>query len=71
MGEYRVEEVIKYLKALLALQIATYETSESAERAEVLLARAGLAHGEIAELTGKSYAAVAKRMSRAKRRDRQ
>ena len=63
-----MEEVVKYLKALLALQVATYEAGESPGKAEVLLARAGLPYGEIAELTGKSYAGVAKTMSRAKRR---
>ena len=59
-----MEETVKYLKALIALQAAAYETSEASEKAEVLLSRAGLSHGEIAELLGKSYAAVAKTMSR-------
>lgn len=63
-----MEEVVKYLKALLALQVAMYEASEPPEKAEVVLAKAGLPYGEIAELTGKTYAGVAKTMSRAKRR---
>ena len=62
-----MEEVVKYLKALLALQVAIYEASEAPGKTEILLANAGLAYGEIAELTGKTYAGVAKTMSRAKR----
>jgi hypothetical protein len=62
-----MEDVVKYLKALLALQIGSFEASEAPGKAEVLLARAGLPYGEIAELTGKTYAGVAKTLSRAKR----
>lgn len=60
-----MEEVAKYLKALLVLQIAAHEASESTAKTEVMLSRAGLSHGEIAELLGKSYAAVAQTVSRA------
>ena len=62
-----MEEVVKYLKALLALQAALYEATESSEKVEILLARAGLPYGEIAELTGKTYTGVAKTLSRAKK----
>lgn len=60
-----MEELVKYLKALVALQVATHEAGESAIKVEPLLARAGLTHGEIADLLGKSYMAVAKTVSRA------
>jgi DNA-directed RNA polymerase specialized sigma24 family protein len=61
------DEATKYLKALVALQIVAYEASEASEKTELLLARAGLSHGEIAELLGKNYNAVAKTLSRAGR----
>jgi len=60
-----MDEFAKYLKALLALQIAAYEAGDGSIKTELLLSRAGLSHGEIAELLGKNYAAVAKMLSRA------
>jgi len=60
-----VDELVKYLKALVALQVASYEAGEGSVKTELLLSRAGLSHGEIAELLGKNYAAVAKVLSRA------
>ena len=65
-----MEELVKYLKALIVLQVALYEAGQSPGRAELLLARAGLTHTEIAEILGKSYMAVAKTMSRAGRAKR-
>ena len=61
------DELVKYLKAQLALQVAAYESGEKPVKTEVLLARAGLSHGEIAELLGKKYGAVAQTVSRAER----
>jgi hypothetical protein len=60
-----MDELVKYLKALVALQVTSYEAGEGSVKTELLLARAGLSHSEIAELLGKNYAAVAKTLSRA------
>jgi DNA-directed RNA polymerase specialized sigma24 family protein len=66
-----VEELIRYARALLLLQLkqvaALAETGRGpAVRAEVLLADAGFGAREIADLLGKNYAAVAKAVSRAR-----
>jgi DNA-directed RNA polymerase specialized sigma24 family protein len=62
------EDSAKYLKALLALQVLSYEAGDTPVKTELLLARAGLSHREIADLLGKSYDAVAQTVSRAGRR---
>ncbi|MGQ0553239.1 MAG: phasin family protein [Planctomycetota bacterium] len=62
----RVEELIKYMKALTYLQLQTSLGREVVGRPEVLLARAGFSHREIGELLGKTTAAVAKTISRSK-----
>jgi DNA-directed RNA polymerase specialized sigma24 family protein len=61
-----MEEVVKYLKALVALQAQAMSPEESVAKPEILLSRAGLKAGEIAELLGKKTTAVAKTLSRAK-----
>jgi DNA-directed RNA polymerase specialized sigma24 family protein len=66
-----VEELIRYARALLLLQLKQVEMSASGGkapviRAELLLADAGLGAREIADLLGKSYPAVAKAISRAR-----
>jgi len=66
-----VEELVRYARALLLLQLKQVETSAQAGkgpvvRAEVLLADAGFGAREIADLLGKNYAAVAKTLSRAR-----
>jgi hypothetical protein len=64
-----MEELIKYMKALVVLQLrAMYTRDEGGEppKPELLLSQAGFLAREIAELTGKSQTAVAKTISRAK-----
>jgi DNA-directed RNA polymerase specialized sigma24 family protein len=66
-----VEELIRYARAMLLLQLKQVEMSASGGkapviRAELLLADAGFPAREIAELLGKNYAAVAKAVSRAR-----
>ena len=55
-----------YLKALVYLQAQTLSEEGPKVKAEVLLARAGLAYKEIAEVLGKKEMAVAKAVNRAK-----
>jgi predicted transcriptional regulator len=57
-----VEELIKHLKALVLLELQRGDIAQP----EVLLARAGYTHREIAEMIGKSQMAVSKAISRAK-----
>lgn len=59
-----MDEMLRYLKALVALNAAALDETEERPRAEVLLDRAGLSIQEIADALGKSYPAVAKTLSR-------
>ena len=66
-----MQELVRYARALLLLQLKQVEMSAQAGkgpviRAEVLLADAGFGAREIADLLGKNYAAVAKALSRAR-----
>lgn len=61
-----IKELLKYTKALLAIQILALGTTEDAAKPEILLARAGLTAREIAALLGKKPAAVAKAIQRGK-----
>ena len=61
-----MEELVKYMKALVYLQAQLISSGEAGVKAEVLLARAGFAYKEIADIMGKSEMAVAKTVSRAK-----
>jgi DNA-directed RNA polymerase specialized sigma24 family protein len=66
-----VEELIRYARALLLLQLKQIEITAQAGkgpaiRAELLLADAGFGAREIADILGKNYAAVAKAVSRAR-----
>ena len=66
-GRDSMEEFVRYLKALVYLQAQQINLlEEAAVKAEVLLAKAGLPHREIAEILGKTEAAVSKAVSRAK-----
>ena len=66
----KMDELIKYMRALVLLQVhaPTPAGASAGPKPEVLLARAGFPHKEIADLLGKSAGAVAKSVSRAKAR---
>ena len=59
------DDILPYLKALILLQLEALR-DESDEKPELLLHRAGIGMPEIAEMLGKTYAAVAKTINRAK-----
>jgi hypothetical protein len=60
-----MEELIKYMKALMLLQLHMGKEGLTA-KPELLLAKSGFAHKEIAELLGKNADAVSKIIRRAK-----
>jgi DNA-directed RNA polymerase specialized sigma24 family protein len=64
VDESTVNELLKYIKALVVLQIQALNKTEDHVKLELLLARAGLPVRDIAELLGKSQAAVAKAIQR-------
>jgi DNA-directed RNA polymerase specialized sigma24 family protein len=71
LPEDLVEELVRYARALLLLQLKQVEMSAHTGkgpiiRAEILLADAGFGVQETADLLGKKYAAVAKAVSRAR-----
>lgn len=64
-----MEEFVKYLRGLLLLSVARAQeeaarTGRTQPRLELLLADAGFAHREIADILNKSQVAVAKAVSR-------
>jgi DNA-directed RNA polymerase specialized sigma24 family protein len=59
------DELIKYTKALLVLELQSLNKTEDPVKPEILLARAGLTAREIAELLGKNPTAVTKALQRA------
>jgi len=61
-----MDELIKYLKALVYLQAQEFSGDGSSMKSDVLLAKAGLSYKEIAEILGKSEPAIAKSVSRAR-----
>jgi IS30 family transposase len=60
-------ELTKYMKGILAVQVHSLIKVDDSIKPEVLLARAGMSAREIAEILGKSQAAVAKTIERAKK----
>lgn len=60
-----MDEMIKYLRALVYLQAEVVANLEGAARPEVLLGLAGLPHKEIASIVRKSQVAVSKAINRA------
>lgn len=62
-----MDELVKYLKALVYLQVQTMSGGEAFQKPELLLNRAGLTAREIADILGKNPAAVAKAIERAKK----
>jgi DNA-directed RNA polymerase specialized sigma24 family protein len=65
MDDKNGNELVKYTKALLLLQIQGLNKTDDPVKPEVLLSRAGLNAREIANLLGKNSTAVAKAIQRA------
>jgi DNA-directed RNA polymerase specialized sigma24 family protein len=61
-----MDELIKYVKALVYLQAHQLSGEAPLVKTEVLLARAGLSYKEIAHMLGKKELAIAKSLSRAR-----
>jgi hypothetical protein len=61
-----MEELIKYMKALVYLQVQSIAGTSAFGKPEVLLSKAGFKAREIGDILGKKEAAVAKTLSRAK-----
>jgi hypothetical protein len=64
IGGDRMDELIKYLRALVYLQARQLSGEAMAVKTEILLANAGLSYREISDMTGKSEPAIAKAVSR-------
>jgi DNA-directed RNA polymerase specialized sigma24 family protein len=65
MDDKNGNELVKYTKAMLLLQIQGLNKTDDPVKPEVLLSRAGLNAREIADLLGKNSTAVAKAIQRA------
>lgn len=61
-----MDEMLRYMKAMVFLQLQSLTGADTFGKPELLLAKAGFPQKEIAELLGKSPAAVAKVISRAR-----
>lgn len=61
-----MDELLKYMKALVYLQVQSLAGASSFGKPEVLLSKAGFKHREIADILGKNEAAVQKTISRSK-----
>ena len=61
-----MDELVKYLRALVYLQAQQLNNDEPRPKPEILLKNAGLSYKEIADVLGKSEPAVAKAVSRAR-----
>lgn len=61
-----MDELIKYVKALVYLQAQQMSGEAPLVKSEVLLAKAGLSYKEIAAILGKKELAIAKSLSRAR-----
>jgi DNA-directed RNA polymerase specialized sigma24 family protein len=69
MDESALSELLRYARALVAIQIRALSKEEVKEKPEILLARAGLPVKEIAELLGKNPDAVKKAIQRAGKKE--
>jgi DNA-directed RNA polymerase specialized sigma24 family protein len=65
MDDKNGNELVKYAKALLLLQLQGLNKTDEPVKPEVVLSRAGLNAREIADLLGKNSTAVAKAIQRA------
>lgn len=61
-----MDELLRYMRALVFLQLQSLTGEETFGRPELLLSKAGFPQKEIADLLGKTPAAVAKTISRAR-----
>lgn len=66
MNDDLANELLKHLRALLLLQMAQAPDHNTAQKAELLLSRAGFAIKEIAQLVGKNESTVGVTIHRAK-----
>jgi DNA-directed RNA polymerase specialized sigma24 family protein len=64
MDDQNSNELVKYTKALLLLQLQGLSKTDDPMKPELLLARAGLNAREIGELLGKNAGAIAKAIQR-------
>jgi DNA-directed RNA polymerase specialized sigma24 family protein len=65
-----MEELVKYMRAMVVLQLQALPNDEASQKPELLLSRAGFTAREIADILGKNQAAVAKAIERAKKASR-
>ena len=65
MHDHATNELLKYTKALVLLQLQALNKSEEPAKPEVLLSRAGLTPREIAEILRKNQGAIVKALQRA------
>jgi DNA-directed RNA polymerase specialized sigma24 family protein len=61
-----MDELLKYMKALVALQSRAILETQPGMKLELVLRTAGLNYREIAEILGKTEAAVAKTITRSR-----
>jgi hypothetical protein len=61
-----MDELIKYVRALVYLQAQSMVVEGSTAQADFLLSKAGLSHREIGEILGRTEQAIAKSVSRAR-----
>lgn len=62
-----MEELVKYMRALVYLQLQSAAGTSTFGKPELLLSRAGFSHKEIADILGKTPGAIAKAVGRAKK----
>ena len=65
MQDHATNELLKYAKAALSLQIHALSSSGQLDKPELLLSRVGLSARDIAEILGKNPGAIAKALQRA------
>jgi DNA-directed RNA polymerase specialized sigma24 family protein len=63
-----MEEIAKYLRGLLLLQIQQMSGGEAFQKPEILLSRSGFTNKEIADILQKSPDAVKKVLQRARKK---
>jgi len=66
MDQKTLDELVRNTRALVLLQLQALAPQEERVKPEVVLARAGFASREAADMLGKNQAAVAKAIQRGK-----